>query len=79
VLKARLLGKVHQAPHDKTPKSGTSQAMNWTWLQEGQGPTREDRNFEDSDRKGRILRDKELHLNSGETDVKGPHAEGRRL
>jgi hypothetical protein len=28
VLKARLLGKVHQAPHDKTPKSGTSQAMN---------------------------------------------------
>jgi hypothetical protein len=27
VLKARLLGKVHQAPHEKTMKSGTSQAM----------------------------------------------------
>jgi hypothetical protein len=38
----RLLGKVHQAPHDKTSKPGTSQAMKWTWLQEAQGPTRED-------------------------------------
>jgi hypothetical protein len=39
-------------------------------------------NSENPDRKCRILRDKELHLNRGETDVKGPHAEGgdsRRL
>jgi hypothetical protein len=33
-------------------------------------------NSEDPDRKCRILRDKELHLNHGETDVKGPHAVG---
>jgi hypothetical protein len=26
----------------KTSKPGTSQAMKWTWLQEAQGPTRED-------------------------------------
>jgi hypothetical protein len=25
------------------------------------------------------LRDKELHLNCGETDIKGPHAEGGTL
>ena len=30
-------------------------------------------------RKCWILRDKELHLNRGETDVKGPHAVGGRL
>jgi hypothetical protein len=33
-------------------------------------------NSEDPDRKYRILRVKELHLNRGETDVKGPHAVG---
>jgi hypothetical protein len=33
-------------------------------------------NFEDPDRKCRILRDKEDHLNRRETDVKGPHAVG---
>jgi hypothetical protein len=37
------------------------------------------KNPEDPDRKCRILRDKELHLNRGETNVKGPHAEGERL
>jgi hypothetical protein len=31
-------------------------------------------NSEDPDRKCRILRDKELHLNRVETNVKGPHA-----
>jgi hypothetical protein len=36
-------------------------------------------NSKDPDRKCRILRDKELHLNRGETDVKGLHAEGGRL
>jgi hypothetical protein len=39
-------------------------------------------NSENPDRKCRILRDKELHLNRGETDVKGPHVVGgysRRL
>jgi hypothetical protein len=33
-------------------------------------------NFEDPDRKCRILRDKEDHLNRRETDVKGPHVVG---
>jgi hypothetical protein len=33
-------------------------------------------NSEDLDRKCRILRDKELHLNCGKTDVKDPHAVG---
>jgi hypothetical protein len=33
-------------------------------------------NSEDPDRKCQILRDKELHLNCGETDVKGPHEVG---
>jgi hypothetical protein len=33
-------------------------------------------NSEDPDRKCEILQDKELHLNHGETDVKGPHAVG---
>jgi hypothetical protein len=33
-------------------------------------------NFEDPDRKCRILWDKELHLNHGETDDKGPQAVG---
>jgi hypothetical protein len=33
-------------------------------------------NSEDPNRKCPILRDKELHLNRGETDVKGPHAVG---
>jgi hypothetical protein len=33
-------------------------------------------NSEDPDRKCGILREKELHLNRGETDVKGPHAVG---
>jgi hypothetical protein len=32
-------------------------------------------NSEDPDRKCWILRDKELYLHRGETDVKGPHAE----
>jgi hypothetical protein len=36
-------------------------------------------NSEDLNRKCLILRDKELHLNRGEIDVKGPHAEGRIL
>jgi hypothetical protein len=31
-------------------------------------------NSEDPDRKCWILRDKELHLNRGETNDKGPHA-----
>jgi hypothetical protein len=34
------------------------------------------KNSKDLNRKCWILRDKELHLNRGETDVKGPHAEG---
>jgi hypothetical protein len=33
-------------------------------------------NSKDPDKKCRILRDKELHLNRRETDVKGPHAVG---
>jgi hypothetical protein len=33
-------------------------------------------NAEDPNRKCRILLDKELHLNCGETDIKGPHAVG---
>jgi hypothetical protein len=33
-------------------------------------------NSKDPNRKGQILRDKELHLNRGETNVKGPHAVG---
>jgi hypothetical protein len=41
-LKARLPRKVHEAPRGKTLKPSTSQAMKWTWLQEAQGPTRED-------------------------------------
>jgi hypothetical protein len=69
VLKARLPGKVHQAPRDKTLNTGTCQAMKWTWLQEAQRPTRENG-------KCWILRDKELHLNRREINVKGPHAVG---
>jgi hypothetical protein len=34
------------------------------------------KNSRDPDRKCRILRDKELHLNRRETSVKGPHAAG---
>jgi hypothetical protein len=41
-LKSRLLGKIHLAPREKIMKPSTSQAMTWTWLQEAQGPTRED-------------------------------------
>jgi hypothetical protein len=41
-LKARLPGKVHLAPREKIMKLVTSQTMMWTWLQEAQGPTRED-------------------------------------
>jgi hypothetical protein len=33
-------------------------------------------NSEDPNRKCRILRDKELHLNCGKTNVKGTHAVG---
>jgi hypothetical protein len=36
-------------------------------------------NSEDLNRKCWILQDKELHLNRGEIDVKGPHAEWRTL
>jgi hypothetical protein len=36
-------------------------------------------NSEDLNRKCQILQDKELQLNHEETDVKGPHAEGRIL
>jgi hypothetical protein len=37
------MGKVHQAPREKTMKPGTIQAMKWTWLHEAWGPTREGR------------------------------------
>jgi hypothetical protein len=36
-------------------------------------------NFEDLDRKCRSLRDKETYLNHGETDAKGPQAEGENF
>jgi hypothetical protein len=54
-LKARLSGKVHQAPHDKTSKPSTSQAMKWTWLQEDQGPTCDDRKLRGPEQKMRNL------------------------
>jgi hypothetical protein len=77
-LKARLPGKVHQAPHDKTLKPGTSQAIKWAWLQEAQAPTREEGNSEDLKKKCWILWDKH-HPIRVETSVKGQHAEGRNF
>jgi hypothetical protein len=71
VLKERLPGKVHQAPCDKTSKQ---------WSEHDSKKPKEQpvkmENSEDPDRKCWILRDKELHLNRGETNVNGPHAEG---
>jgi hypothetical protein len=58
-------------------KPDTGQAMKWTWLQEAQGSTVKMENSEDLNKKCWILRDKELYPNRGETDIKGPHVEGR--
>jgi hypothetical protein len=59
-------------------KLGTSQHSRWTWLQMTQGPYMKAQNSRDLNKRCWSLHDKELYLNHGEDDMKGPHTEGRK-